>query len=62
MQSLSLHTVESVKISSMQEYKNSQWKKIIITLEQGEFEIILFPKATSIPVEFITLSGALPDE
>lgn len=64
MQSLSLHAVESVKISSMQEYKNSKWKKITITLSEGEFEIILFPKGTNIPVvfEFITLSGILSDE
>jgi len=63
MQSLSLHTVESVKISSMQEYKTSRWKKITITLSEGEFEIILFPNAADIPVnfEFITLSEALPD-
>lgn len=60
MQTLTLHAVESVKITSMQEYKTSKWKKITITLEQGEFEIVLFPGATNIPVvfEFITLSGA----
>lgn len=64
MQTLSLHTVESVKITSMQKYKNSKWKKITITLSEGEFEIILFSNAADIPVvfEFITLSGAPLDE
>lgn len=63
MQTLNLHAVESIKITSMQEYKNSKWKKITITLSEGEFEIILFPNAADIPVafEFITLSEESPN-
>lgn len=64
MQTLTLHAVESVKISSMQEHNTSRWKKITITYEGGQFEIILFSSEAEIPVVFepITLSGALSNE
>ena len=62
MQSLNLHGVKDVKITPMQEYNDSHWKKIIIQHEGGYFEIIMFSNGPDIPIEYITHSGVLVDD
>lgn len=62
MQSLNLHGVKDVKITPMQEYNTSRWKKIIIKHEGGYFEIIMFSNESDIPIEYISHPGALPDD
>ena len=51
MQTLNLHDVESVTISPMQEYNNSQWITITIVHEGTTIEINLFPEKNQIPIE-----------
>ena len=62
MQSLNLHGVKRIKITPMQKYNDSHWKKIIIQHEGGYFEIITFSNESDISIEYITHAGVLVDD